>query len=154
MKIDEKEYGKVIANNLRDIMLEQGKTQAEVAKALGISKATLSSWMNGTRIPRIKNIDRLCAYFGVMRRDIMQDKKNPDSVNWRMSQEEYQKLIGLFVSSPKFVAVSQRESELLEKIRKLNDLGRERLEEQLTFLLSNEKFTLSEHETEEGDFAG
>lgn len=70
--INEKEYNKVIAQNLRNIIYEQGKTQAQVAKDLGINKGTLSSWMNGTRTPKMANIDMLCKYFGVSRSAIME----------------------------------------------------------------------------------
>lgn len=47
--MDNKEYAMIIAKNLRRIMYDHGKTQADVARDLHISKATLSSWMNGTR---------------------------------------------------------------------------------------------------------
>ena len=71
--MDNKEYAKVIANNLRRIMFDHNKTQADVSRDLQISKATLSSWMNGTRIPRMNNIDMLCHYFNVSRSDIMEE---------------------------------------------------------------------------------
>ena len=73
------EYAKIIAKNLREIMFENNKTQAEVARALNISKATLSSWMNGTRIPRMNNIDMLCHYFNVSRADIMEKRDQKES---------------------------------------------------------------------------
>lgn len=72
--MDNKEYAMIIAKNLRRIMYDHGKTQADVARDLHISKATLSSWMNGTRIPRMNNIDMLCHYFNVKRADIMEEK--------------------------------------------------------------------------------
>ena len=84
--MDNKEYAKIIANNLRRIMYENNKTQAEVARALGISKATLSSWMNGTRIPRMNNIDMLCHYFNVKRADIME---KPSEVQNSGHNQEY-----------------------------------------------------------------
>jgi len=71
--MSEKEYAKIIAKNLRSIAYNAGKTQADMAKDLGISKATISSWMNGTRIPRMDKIDLLCHYFNVSRSDIMED---------------------------------------------------------------------------------
>ncbi|MDO4648984.1 MAG: helix-turn-helix transcriptional regulator [Eubacteriales bacterium] len=76
--MSESEYAKLIARNLRRIMLEHDKTQAEVSKDLGISKATLSSWMNGTRIPRMSAIDRLCHYFNCTRVDIMEEQEEQD----------------------------------------------------------------------------
>jgi len=74
-----KDYGKIIAKNLRRIFLENDKTQAQVSKDLNINKATLSSWMNGTRIPRMKNIDLLCHYFNCTRADIMEE---PSETSW------------------------------------------------------------------------
>lgn len=70
--MNNQEYAKIIAKNLRNIFYRNGKTQAEVSRALGISKATLSSWMNGTRVPRMENIDILCHYFNVSRASIME----------------------------------------------------------------------------------
>ena len=72
----------------------------------------------------------------------------------KRTSEEQKAVVDLFAGSSVFITLSPKESDLIKKIRKLNDLGRERLEEQLTFLLSNEKFTLSEHEAKERDFAG
>ena len=57
--MNNQEYARIIAKNLRRIFYHNGKTQAEVSRALGISKATLSSWMNGTRIPRMDKIELL-----------------------------------------------------------------------------------------------
>lgn len=71
--MDIQDYGKVTSRNLKRIIYESGKTQTEVAKALGINKSTLSSWMNGTRVPRMNKIDMLCKYFGCTRSDIMEE---------------------------------------------------------------------------------
>lgn len=75
--MSEQEYAKIIAKNLRRIMYDCGKTQVDVARDLKISKATVSSWMNGTRTPKIKNIDLLCHYFNVKRSDIMEVHEDP-----------------------------------------------------------------------------
>lgn len=56
------EYGKIIARNLRRIASDAGKSQADIARDLKINKATVSSWMNGTRIPRMEKIDMLASY--------------------------------------------------------------------------------------------
>lgn len=75
--MSEKEYAKIISRNLRNIAFNSGKTQADMAKDLNISKATISSWMNGTRIPRMDKIDLLCHYFNVNRSDIMEQEEEP-----------------------------------------------------------------------------
>lgn len=74
--IDEKEYAQIVARNLRQIMYEKGKTQADVARDLKINKSTLSSWMNGARMPKMANIDMLCKYFNVPRSSLMEAHKD------------------------------------------------------------------------------
>lgn len=68
----EKEYAQVIAKNLKRIAFEKEKTQAQISQELGIHRATISAWMNGTRTPKMSKIDMLCRYFGVKRSDIME----------------------------------------------------------------------------------
>lgn len=68
-----KEYAKIISRNLRRIASDQNRTQADIARDLHINKATVSSWMNGTRVPRMDKIDLLAHYFNVNRTAIMED---------------------------------------------------------------------------------
>lgn len=65
------EYGRVVAKNLKRLAYQTGKSQVEISKELGINNATLSAWMNGTRIPKIEKIDMLADYFNVTRNEIM-----------------------------------------------------------------------------------
>jgi transcriptional regulator with XRE-family HTH domain len=74
--MSEKEYAKIIGANLRRIAYEHGKSQVQMSRELNINKATISSWMNGTRIPRMDKIDMLCNYFNVKRADIMEPQEN------------------------------------------------------------------------------
>ena len=60
-----------IAKNLRRIMFDKGINQAELSKRMGINQATLSCWMNGTRIPRMHNIDSIAECLRVDREDIV-----------------------------------------------------------------------------------
>jgi len=68
--MDEINYGKVIAKNIKRLAYEKGKTQADISRDLKISKTTLSSWMSGYRTPRMYNIDMLAKYFGVTRSEL------------------------------------------------------------------------------------
>ena len=67
------EYGKIISKNLRRIASDANKNQADIARDLRINKATVSSWMNGTRVPRMDKVDMLASYFNVTRADIMEE---------------------------------------------------------------------------------
>jgi transcriptional regulator with XRE-family HTH domain len=70
--LTEKEYSKIIAQNLRRLMVEKGVEQKDVAEAIGVSKSLVSFWMNAARMPRMRKIDALCSYFGCRREDIME----------------------------------------------------------------------------------
>lgn len=75
MTMSDSDYGKIISKNLKRIMYEHEKTQADISKDLKISKATVSSWVTGSRVPRMDKIDMLCSYFNVSRYDIMEDHR-------------------------------------------------------------------------------
>lgn len=72
--IDKRQVAKIISKNLKRIMVENNCTQVEVARDLNINKATISSWVNGTRIPRMDKIDLLCHYFNCTRAEIMDEE--------------------------------------------------------------------------------
>lgn len=69
----QEEYGKIVAKNLKRILYENDRTQADVARDLGLPKTTVSGWLTGKRTPRMKHIDMLCHYFNVSRADIMDE---------------------------------------------------------------------------------
>ena len=89
--MSETEFRKLFARNLTYYVNSSGKTQAEVAKALHLSKATMSSWCIGTRIPRMDKVDMLCDYFGIRRSDLMEDHSFTPSATdplYPLSREE------------------------------------------------------------------
>lgn len=91
--MNNKEYGKVIAKNLKRIAYEHGKTQSDIVRDLHINQGTVSSWMVGTRIPRMDKIDMLCNYFNVSRTEIMEEE--PTNVMETITAEE-RELLRLF----------------------------------------------------------
>ena len=122
--MSEKEYARIIGANLKRIAYEHGKSQVQMSRELKINKATISSWMNGTRIPRIKNVDLLCHYFNVKRTDIMEEYKGESERKALMEIRDKQ------------------EMELVLKFRLLNEDGEEALDDYLTMLLMKEKYTI------------
>ena len=83
----EQEYARLVARNIRRIAYDNGKTQADIARDLKISKATVSSWMNGTRVPRVNKIDLLCHYFNCKRSDIMQEHADQEEKNYYINED-------------------------------------------------------------------
>lgn len=63
-----------ISKNLKRLIYESGKTSADVAKDLDVSKSAMSMWLSGKRIPRLDVIKKMAAYFGCRPSDIMADK--------------------------------------------------------------------------------
>ena len=72
------ELGRTIAKNLKRILYEKRMTAADLSRALGIGKTTISGWMNNYRVPSADNIDLLCSYLGVRRSDLFEDYSEDD----------------------------------------------------------------------------
>lgn len=68
------DYAKIVARNIRRIAYEHHRTQADISRDLKIPQATVSTWMNGQRMPRMDKIEILCNYFQVSRADIMEEE--------------------------------------------------------------------------------
>ena len=82
------EYGKILSKNLKRIAYENQKTQADIARDLGLKQVTVSSWMNGTRVPRMDKIDLLCHYFNCKRSDLMEEHPDGSEVDFVVSDQE------------------------------------------------------------------
>ena len=50
---------------IKELCIHTGKTQRDVARALGISAPTLSQYASGTRLPAPDMIIKIADYFGV-----------------------------------------------------------------------------------------
>lgn len=62
-----------IPENIDAIMVEYDITASSIARAAGVSEASVSDWRNKGVIPRRKNIDKLCSYFNLTADDILSD---------------------------------------------------------------------------------
>ena len=51
--MSEIEFMDIFGDNLRDILIEQGYTQKEFARAIGVTEATVSRYINKERIPTV-----------------------------------------------------------------------------------------------------
>ena len=71
---DEK-LAKLIGRNISNLLLKRGKNQKDLCDNLGFSPASVSSWVNGTRIPKEGNIILMAAYLGCSVDDIALDPK-------------------------------------------------------------------------------
>lgn len=70
---DEKEK-RIFSNNLNYYMKKNGKTQADIVIDLGINKSTISTWCNGTKMPRMGTVQILADYFKIKKSDLVEER--------------------------------------------------------------------------------
>lgn len=68
----------VFSRNLKYQMELNNKSRQEVATALGISYFTITSWVNGTKYPRMDKVEMLANYFGCKKSDLIEEKKTTE----------------------------------------------------------------------------
>jgi transcriptional regulator with XRE-family HTH domain len=57
------------------------KEQIDIINDLGFNKSSVSTWCNGTRLPRMDKVDALAKYFGINRSDLIEERKNNTSIS-------------------------------------------------------------------------
>ena len=71
--MSEEIYQKIFSKNLKYLMELNGKSQIDLINDLGFDKSTVSTWCNGTRLPRMDKVDTLAKYFHVKRSELIED---------------------------------------------------------------------------------
>ena len=74
-------YKKIFSKNLRYYMELNQKEQIDIITDLGFNKSSVSTWCNGTRLPRMDKVDALAKYFGINRSDLIEERKNNTSIS-------------------------------------------------------------------------
>jgi transcriptional regulator with XRE-family HTH domain len=87
----------IFSKNLIRHLDYSGKTQKEVASAIGVSTGTFCDWVKGRSYPRMDKVQKLADYFGVKKSDLVEDAKN---IVEPISDED-QEVLDLFHKVPK-----------------------------------------------------
>lgn len=64
---------RIMAKNIQYYMDLNGKTRNDVCQDLNIKYTTLTDWLKANTYPRIDKIEQLAAYFGVKKKDLVED---------------------------------------------------------------------------------
>ena len=104
----------VFRKNLIDFVQLSGKTQAEIAKDINVSPQTFNTWMRGIAMPRAGKLQRLADYFGILKSDLIEDKKTLRRV--------------------------KNINDLVDKINKLDDIDKARIDERIDVMLQSDKY--------------
>lgn len=62
----------IFAANLKRLMHECGEKQVDIARVLGVSKATVSAYCSASQMPRMDKIEQLARHFGVSRAELIE----------------------------------------------------------------------------------
>ena len=117
---------KVVIAKLRK---ERKLTQAELAKILGVSASTVSMWENGERAPVHAMVKKIADFFNVDM-DYLYGRTN---IRQHMSIDNDGNIQ---------LTVTPEEKRLLDYFSKLNDLGKEKVLEDMGDLLQLPKYTV------------
>jgi transcriptional regulator with XRE-family HTH domain len=72
--MSEDKFKAIFSKNLRYYMNLKCKTQIDIINDLDINKSSISSWVNGTRLPRMDKVEVLARYLGVSRSDLIEER--------------------------------------------------------------------------------
>ena len=68
------DINKIFANNLKKYLSKKNVTQKDLAEAIGVSTSAVNTWTKAQRVPRMDKIEKMAAYFGVQKSDLLEDK--------------------------------------------------------------------------------
>lgn len=88
--MSEEDFKKLFSKNLNYFMNLNGKTQIDIINDLGFNKSSVSTWCNGTRLPRMDKVDDLAKYFGIKRSDLIEDKSVQQNTGYYLNKETAQ----------------------------------------------------------------
>lgn len=75
-------------DNLRYFMELRGKTQADIARALGVSTSAVTYWCAGRKVPRADKLKALCDFLFVDMSDLLTERVVVPSFEQRLLDEE------------------------------------------------------------------
>ena len=124
------EYREYFSRQLTKYLEEKEMTFSDLANRLGVNKSVVSSWKSGARYPRMNTMQRVAEILSCEISDLIQIKNDdapaaplPNSNNPLPKDSD---------------TLSQDESLVLSKYRRLSPDGKEYIHDQLNFRLDKE----------------
>ena len=81
--------------NIKRLRESRGLTQSRLGDAIGVTGKAVSTWESGTRMPRMNAVDKLAAFFGIDKRDLLFEAScaNAEPAGGRGGDEVTRKLL-------------------------------------------------------------
>ena len=86
------EHKEIFSKNLKRYMALEGKSRKDVCAALGYSYFTFSDWVSGKKMPRMDKVEQLANYFGILKSDLIEEKKETVTNSHGLSESKKQLL--------------------------------------------------------------
>lgn len=80
-------YKKIFSKNLNHYMELNGKTQSDLINDLDFNKSAVSTWCNGSRLPRMDKVETLARYFKINRSDLIEEKSTAQDEHYYLNEE-------------------------------------------------------------------
>ena len=58
------DFAETLKERIKELRVERGLSQEELAKQTGLSRSAISAWENGTRVPAVTAVAVLAEFFG------------------------------------------------------------------------------------------
>jgi repressor LexA len=78
----------ILARNLKHYIAKSGKDRRELAEIWGFPYSTVTEWINGKKYPRIDRIEIMADYFGILKSDLIEDKKEKPTAGDGLSENK------------------------------------------------------------------
>ena len=100
--MSDEDYRRIFARNLNKYMEICNKKQADIINDLGINKSAISTWINGTRMPRMDKVQALADYFGINKSDLLEDKPEPEHDSSYYINKDAKELAQFLFENPEY----------------------------------------------------
>lgn len=94
--MSEQELAAIVAENITRYLEERGMEQKDLAKAIGVSPASVSGWCAGNVMPRPDKLDAMSQIFGCSRKELLAKRSTSEVERLAeelKSREDFQQLI-------------------------------------------------------------
>lgn len=115
-------------DRLKQARLLKGMTQEQLAKAIGVAKSTITGYEKGNSEPDVRKIQLMLEILNVDANYLWQDEM-------------------VEVASNRKLILDICEYPVIVKYRRLNDSGKEYIDSQLDYALSQERYSLEKETT-------
>nr|MDE7425210.1 hypothetical protein [Lachnospiraceae bacterium] len=135
--IDNSDYRLIFSKNLKKYMELNQKEQIDLINDLGFNKSAVSTWCNGTRLPRMDKVNILAEYFGIKRSDLIEDKSNDPIKKEQFTVHSTKKDLTCIISEE----LGEQTEKALNLFLKLDEIDREKIIERMDTYLEAEKYS-------------